>query len=88
MMMDTSIKKYIKSWYKFRTYCEDKAKGKCYLNNNAWRKLRQYHLKDFLSNKTNPLFFLRLMRYKYPEIFNEITNIHKIYYKFVRKMDE
>ena len=86
--MDIRVRKYIKSWIKFHDYCEEKSKGKCKLNGNAWRKLREYHLNNFVSNLNDSFLFLRFLKYRHPNIYYNISGIEKIYNKYLQQQKD
>jgi len=80
-----NIKSYLTSWNKFEQYCIDKAKGRCHLNNYAWRRLREYHLEDFLSKQENPFGWLFTIRAFHKDLYNSIHCMSKMYDKYARQ---
>ena len=73
------VSNYLNSWYKFRRYCELKAKNRCELNNNSWRKLEEWHLEDFLNKIDNPFGFLYKLKIFNPEVYYRTQGINNQY---------
>ncbi len=83
-MKNTSFEQYIDSWDNFRLVCENKVKGRCIINNDGWRKLRQFHLEKFLKTLDNPLMFLIKAKWSYRPIF-ESHRMSKYYYRYLNE---
>lgn len=81
-MIRKQIAHYNESWSVFERYCRKKAEGRCYLNNNAWRKLRDFHLDHFLQDMENPWKFLFMIRVFHYDMYKNTPNMHKYYVKY------
>ena len=79
------IKNYLTSWNKFEQYCINKAKGHCQLNNNAWRKLREYHLEGYLNKDDNPFGLLFTIKTFNRELYHSVNCMAKLYDKYARQ---
>jgi hypothetical protein len=79
------INEYLINWEDFKKYCEIKTKNRCYLNNNSWRKLREYHLEGYLLKEKYPFGFLLKMRATNPGIFKSIHCAPYFYEKYRRE---
>jgi hypothetical protein len=71
MIYQKSIEDFLKSWESFRNDCERKAKDRCKINNEGWRKLSVFHTERFLRESQNPFGFLFYVRYKMPSIYRK-----------------
>jgi hypothetical protein len=81
------IDEYLKSWESFRLACEKKAKDRCVINSDGWRKLKQFHLETYLSKNENPYFFLLTVKWKHRDIFNK-DRMARYYYRHARQRTE
>jgi hypothetical protein len=78
---------YEKDWLKFRKYIEEKAKGRCVINNKNWLKLRDYHFEEFIKTVPHPYGLLFKMIYL-SALHKEIPCIHRIYRKYRKEKRE
>lgn len=74
---------YLDSWERFRAACDRKAKDRCVINSDGWRKLREFHLEQYLNNLENPLMFLLNMKWKSRKTFDS-HRMAKYYYRYLR----
>ena len=81
------IEEYLKSWNKFRAYCESKAKNKAIINSDGWRKLGDYHLEQYLRNQSNPYLFLFTIKMERRDVFRT-HRMDKWYRYYCRKRFE
>lgn len=82
-----NISEYLNSWVQKRIDCELQAKGKAKLNNYCWRKLRKYHLQNYLDKIDNPFSLLFDMKYK-QKMQKQIEGLNSLYYKELEKRQE
>lgn len=78
---------YNKDWQKFRKYIEDKAKGRCIINNKNWMKLRDYHFEEFIKTVPHPYGLLFKMIYM-STVHKNIPCIYKVYRRYRREKQE
>jgi hypothetical protein len=86
--MNVQVEKYLDSWFDFQRYCERKAKGRCDLTNNCWRRLKEYHLEDYLTKIKRPFAFIFMVKYQCNDLYNEIPCMNKFYYKYLKKRND
>ena len=79
------VKHYTTSWDNFELYCTNKAKGRCHLNNSAWRKLREYHLDNYLKDIDNPFGLLFNIKTFHKDLYKSIRCMPKYYYRYAKK---
>ena len=82
------VQHYLNSWQDFELYCTNKAKGRCFLNNSAWRKLRDFHLNRYLKEIEGPYGFLFTVRHFHTDLYNSIRCMPKYYWKYAKKRTE
>lgn len=82
------INEYLDSWVKKRIDYELQAKGKAKINNDAWKKLRNYHLMNYIKKLQNPFGFLFHLKFKHKNIFRQISCANTIYYVELKKRNE
>lgn len=82
------INDYLESWIKKRIDYELQVKGKAKINGDGWRKLRNYHLANYVRKLNNPFGFLFQLRYKYKNIFKQISCANTIYYVELKKRND
>ena len=78
---------YNEDWQKFRKYIEEKAKGRCVINNKNWMKLRDYHFEEFIKTVPHPYGLLFRMIYM-STIHKQIPCIHRVYRRYRRQKQE
>ena len=78
---------YNNDWLIFRKKIEDKAKGRCIINNKNWGKLRDYHFKECVKTVSNPYGFVFKM-VKLHKIYQYVPCAYKIYYKYKKQKQE
>jgi hypothetical protein len=83
-----SINDYLNSWVLKRIDYELQVKGRAKLNNDAWRKLRSYHLCNYINNLDNPFSFLFQLRYKHKNVFKQVACANKLYVIELNKRQE
>ena len=66
------MKEYLNSWDNFRVMCEAKVKDVCVLSRKNWKKLREFHMEQFLKSQKSSFSFMFKMKWKYPEIYRTI----------------
>jgi hypothetical protein len=81
-----TIDEYNKDWDKFRRYIERKTKDRCVVSNKNWKKLRDYHLEQYIVTVKHPFGLLFKMIYM-SKVHKDIPSIHKIYSKYRRKKE-
>jgi hypothetical protein len=79
---------YITSWITFKLQCELKARNKCKLNNDAYRKLKQYHLEQYLTTVEAPFGFLATLKFRYPKLYKQIPCANKYFSIYLSKHQE
>ncbi len=79
-----TIQIYKEDWEIFRKYIEEKAKGRCIINNKNWGKLRDYHFEEFIKTVPHPYGLLFKMIYM-SKIHKDIPSIYKVYHKYRRE---
>jgi hypothetical protein len=84
-MVKQEIQRYYSSWAHFEKYCERKAKDRCTLNNNSWRKLRDYHFERYLTEVSNPYKFLFMIKTFHFELYRAVPGMRKFYHKHSKK---
>ena len=82
------INEYLDSWVKRRIDYELQVKGKAKLNGDGWRKLRNYHLTNYVQKLDNPFAFLFHLKFKHKNIFKQISCANNIYYLELEKRNE
>ena len=82
------VNEFLDSWVQKRIDYELMAKGRAKLNNDAWRKLRGYHLKNFLKTLDNPFGFLFQLKFRHKHVYKQITCANKLYYSELSKRNE
>lgn len=75
---------YETDWLKFRKKIEEKAKGRCVINNKNWGKLRDYHFEECVKIVPNPHGFVFKM-VKLHRIHQYVPCAYKVYYKYKRE---
>ena len=85
--MVSGYNEYIQNWHEFKLYIDKKVKDKCELSNKNWNKLRQWHLENYLNGMVSPFGFLFKMKYFYPEMYERIEGMPRMYghYRQVRE---
>ena len=53
-----TFNEYEADWLIFRKKIEEKAKGRCIINNKNWGKLRDYHFEECVRVVPNPYGFV------------------------------
>ena len=74
------INRYLNSWNDFRNKCEEKVKGRCYINNKGWTKLRDFHMEQWLSSHKTPFGFMFKLKHRYWGIYRSIPCAPKWYH--------
>jgi hypothetical protein len=82
------IDEYLNSWIKRRIDYELQVKGKARIGNEGWRKLRNYHLVNYVKKLENPFSFLFELKFKYKNIFKQVSCANKIYYSELEKRNK
>ncbi len=82
--MSEKVQHYLNSWNEFELYCNNKAKGRCLLNNAAWRKLRDFYLNKYLTEIEKPYAFLFAVRHFHIDIYRSIRCMAKYYYRYAK----
>lgn len=83
-MLD-DVKHYLDSWAIYRIDCEIRVKNRAKINNEGWRKLRQYHLEQYVSNLPCSFGFMFALRYKHKNIYKSISCAKSVYDVALRK---
>lgn len=73
---------YLQSWDQFREYCENKVKGICTLSNKNWRKLREWHMDNYLKSLDNPYGFIFKLKWRHPGVYKSIHCLPKFYHYY------
>lgn len=87
-MVKKKIQKYYHSWSHFERYCRNRAENRCILNNNAWRKLKDYHLESFLQQLENPYLFLFMVKLFHRSVYQSVPSMSRYYHRYARKRRE
>lgn len=74
------VEEYIDSWKEFETACENKAKGRCILNSKSWRKLREFHMEQWLKAHPAPFGFMFKLKHRHPLIYRSIPCAPRFYH--------
>lgn len=74
-----NINDYLDSWACFYIECTLKAKGRAHINSTGWRRLREFHFEQYISNKLEAVPFVLTMRFRYPHIYKQIGCANRIY---------
>lgn len=83
-----TYKEYETDWLVFRKNIEEKAKGRCVINNKNWGKLRDFHFEKCVKVVDNPYGFVFKM-VKLHKIYRDVPCAYKIYYKYkIKKQKE
>jgi hypothetical protein len=82
------INEYLDSWIKKRIDYELQVKGRAKINGDGWRKLRNYHLKNYVKQLHNPFAFLFHLKFKHKNIFKHISCANIVYYTELEKRNE
>lgn len=82
------INTYLQDWESFAKQCEEKVKGICHLNGNCWRKLRAWHLEQYIKNMDNSHGFLYLLETFYSEVARDVFNFGSIYRRTLVERDD
>ncbi len=77
--MNIDITSYLDSWATYFIDCELRAKGRAKLNNDAKRKLRQYHLEQYVKRMDAPFGFIFALKYKHQRIYRQIACANEVY---------
>lgn len=78
---------YEKDWLVFRKKVEDKAKGKCVINNKNWGKLRDFHFEKCVELTKNPYGFVFKM-INLHKIHKVVPSAYKVYYRYRKQKIE
>lgn len=82
------INEYLESWVKKRIDYELQVRGKAKINNDGWRKLRNYHLMNYARQLQNPFAFLFHLKFKHKNVFKQISCANIVYYLELEKRNE
>lgn len=82
------INEYIESWLKQRIDYELQARGRAKINNEGWRKLKNYHLRNYIKQLDSPFGFLFNLRFKHKSLFKDISCANKLYHVELEKRNE
>ena len=74
------IEQYIYSWRAFESMCEAKIKNRCIINTKGWRKLREFHMEEFLKDHPSPFGFMFNLKHKHPKVYRRIYCAPKLYH--------
>lgn len=75
------MKEYLNSWENFRLRCEEKVKGVCVLSRKNWKRLREFHMEEFLKDQPSSFGFMFKMKWKYPKLYRSIHCAPYYYYR-------
>ncbi len=82
------IDEYLNSWVQRRIDYELQAKGRAKINNEGWRKLKNYHLRSYIKQLDNPFGFLFQLKYRHKHIFKQVSCASRLYYIELEKRNE
>jgi hypothetical protein len=82
------ILKYQTSWEEFRKACEIKAKNRCHLNTSAWKRLKEFHIEQYLRDMENPFGFLFVLKFYHNSFFRSIPKSACLYSFYLKKRQE
>lgn len=77
--MNIDINDYLISWAVYRIDCDLKARNRAKINADGWRKLRQFHLEQYVSKVESPFFFMFALKFKHQKVFKQISSANEIY---------
>ena len=86
--MNPLVNSYLNSWAVKRIDYELMVKGRAKINNDGWRKLRNYHLRNYLKSLDNPFAFLFLLKFKHKSIFKQVSSASTLYYRELKARNE
>ncbi len=87
-MNANQLNEYMDSWVQKRIDYEMMAKGRAKLNAYCWRKLRNYHLQNYVKRLDNPFGFLFTLKYKRKDIAKNLPSLNTLYVQELRKRQE
>jgi hypothetical protein len=79
-----TFNEYESDWLVFRKKIEEKAKGRCVINNKNWGKLRDYHFEICLKKVNNPYGFVFKM-INLHKIYQHVPCAYSVYYRYKKK---
>jgi hypothetical protein len=82
------IKDYLDSWVQRRIDYELVIKGRAKLNSGSWRKLRNYHLQDYVGKLDNQFSFLFNLKFRYRNLNKHLDSLGSLYQIALRKRQE
>jgi len=82
-----TVEDYNNDWEAYKRYIEQKAKGRCFISNKNWLKLRDYHFKKFIKTVPHPYGFIFKMIFL-NKMHKQIPCIYNMYYRYKRKRQE
>lgn len=74
-----NIDDYLNHWTTYFIDCELRCRGRAKLNNDAKRKLRQFHFEQYIKDKPEAVPFVLTMRFRYPNVYRQIPCANQIY---------
>lgn len=86
--MNIDITDYLDSWINYHVECALRTRNRAKLNADGWRKLRQYHLEQYVKGVESPFFFVFVLKFKYTKVFNQIPHGNLIYTNTLEKRNK
>lgn len=77
--MNVDIDTYLTSWAIYRIDCELRIRNRAKINADGWRKLRQFHLEQYINREESPFAFMFALKFKHQRIFKQISSANEIY---------
>ena len=77
--MNIDITHYLDSWVIYHVECTLRARNRAKLNADGWRKLRQFHLEQYVKGLESPFGFLFALKFKHRNIYRQIACANEIY---------
>lgn len=86
--MNIDITDYLDSWINYHVECALRTRNRAKLNADGWRKLRQYHLEQYVKSVESPFFFMFALKYKHKNIYRNIACANEVYKVTLKKRAE
>jgi hypothetical protein len=83
-----NIDDYLNSWITYYVDCTLRVKGRAKLNNDAKRKLRQYHFERYIDAHKEAVPFVLTMKFRHPSLYKQIPCFNQIYRVALKKRQE
>lgn len=85
--MNIDITHYLDSWATYHIECTLRARNRAKLNADGWRKLRQYHLEQYVKSVESPFFFMFALKFQHQRIYKQIACANEVYRVTLKKRE-